>query len=57
LFGRGQDALEADHQEVAEQVGADVLGPPAHVFLFEAAHPFADGGFDLPCVFMATSGA
>ena len=24
LFGRGQDALKADHEEIAEQVGVDV---------------------------------
>ena len=46
LFGRGQDALEADHEQIADQVGVDVLGSPAHVFLLEAADPFADGGFD-----------
>jgi hypothetical protein len=46
LFGRGQHALEADHQQVADQVGMDVLGPPAHIVLFEAADPFADCGFD-----------
>ena len=46
LFGRGQNALEADHEEIADQVGVNVLGPAAHVFLLEAADPFADGGFD-----------
>ena len=46
LFGRGQDALEADHEEIADQVGVNVLGAAAHVFLLEAADPFADGGFD-----------
>lgn len=47
LFGGGQDTLEADHEEAADQVGADVFGTAAHVFLLEAAHSFADGGFDL----------
>jgi hypothetical protein len=28
-------------------MGVDVLGPPAHVILLEAADSFADGGFDL----------
>ena len=27
LLGRGQNALEADDQQIADQVGADVLGP------------------------------
>ena len=36
LFGRRQDALEADHEKVTDQVGVDVLGPAAHVFLLEA---------------------
>jgi hypothetical protein len=30
---------------------ADVLGPAAHVFLFEATHSFADGSFDFPLCF------
>src|SRR5690242_9831618 len=47
LLGRGQDALEADDEEFADQVGVDLLGTPAHVFLLEIAHPLADGGFDL----------
>jgi hypothetical protein len=51
LFGRGQDALEADHEKVIDQVGVDVLGPAAHVFLFKATDPFADGGFDFPLGF------
>jgi hypothetical protein len=46
LFGGGQDALEPDHKQVADQVGPDILGSPAHVILFEAADSFADGGFD-----------
>ena len=36
LFGRGQHALKADHEEIAEQVGVNVLGSPAHVVLLEA---------------------
>jgi len=31
LFGRGQNALEADHQEITE----NGLGSPAHVILFK----------------------
>src|SRR5207244_8005358 len=33
--------------------GADVLGPPAHVFLLEARHPVADGGLDFALGFHA----
>ena len=46
LFGRGQHALKADHEEIAEQVGVNVLGSPAHVVLLEATDSFANGGFD-----------
>ena len=54
LFGRGQDALEADHEQITDQVGVDVLGAAAHVILFEVAHPFANGGFDFALGFHAT---
>jgi hypothetical protein len=27
LFGGGQDALEADHEEIIDQMGVNVLGP------------------------------
>ena len=47
LFGGGQNAMEPDHDQVVEQVRADVLGSAAHVFLFEAAHALADGSLDL----------
>ena len=47
LLGSRQNALQADHEEVAEQVGANVLGPPAHVVLLETRDPRTDGGFDL----------
>src|SRR5262249_20202319 len=46
LLGRRQNALEANHEEIAEQVGADVLGPAAHVILLEAGDALGDGGFD-----------
>jgi hypothetical protein len=36
-----------DHQEIAEEVGVDVLRSPAHVVLLEATDSLADGGFDL----------
>ena len=34
------------HEEIAEQVGANVLRSPAHVVLLKATDSFADGGFD-----------
>jgi hypothetical protein len=50
LFGGGQHALKADHEEITEQVGVDVLGTPAHVVLLEATDSFANGGFEFsPC--------
>ena len=47
LLGGSQNALKADHEEIPEQVGMDVLGAPAHVILLEATHPFTNSGFDL----------
>jgi hypothetical protein len=47
LLGGGQNALETHDEEIPQQMGVDVLGPPAHVILLEAADSFADGGFDL----------
>jgi hypothetical protein len=38
--------LQTDHEEIPEQVGIDVLGPPAHVVLLEAADSFTNRGFD-----------
>ena len=46
LFGRGQDALEADKENFVDQMRADVLRAPAHVFLRKSTDPFTDGGFD-----------
>jgi hypothetical protein len=46
LFGGGQNPLEPDHEQITDQVGADVLGATAHALLHKAAHPLADGGFD-----------
>jgi hypothetical protein len=34
--------MEADHDEVAEQVGVDVLGAAAHMFLLKSADPRGD---------------
>jgi hypothetical protein len=41
-----QHALKADHEEIAEQVGVNVLGASAHVVLLEATHSFTNGGFN-----------
>src|SRR5439155_8973927 len=38
-------------EEVADQVGVNVFGPPAHVLLFKARDSFADGGFDFALCF------
>ena len=51
LFGGSQDALKADKDNVVELMGANALGSPPHVFLLEAADPFADGGFNFPLGF------
>ena len=47
LFGRGQDALKTDHEEITDQMGANVPGPPAEVVVMKASDEFANGGFDL----------
>jgi hypothetical protein len=53
LFSRGQNAREADRDEVADEVRVNVLGPSAHVVLFEAVDRLADGGFELTLGFHA----
>ena len=40
-----------DHQNIIDQVGANVLGTAAHVVLLKAANPFTDGGFDFTLCF------
>src|SRR5689334_22609053 len=47
LFGGAQRALQPDHDQVADQVGMDVFGPPSHELLLESSHAVADGRFDL----------
>ena len=47
LFGGGQNALKPDHDQIIDQVCADILRSAAHVFQLEANHALADGGFDL----------
>ena len=46
LLGRGQNALEPDDDQIINQMGANVLGPAAHVLLLEAAHALGNGTFD-----------
>ena len=46
LLGGGQYAGETDNEQIADEIGVNVLGSAAHVFLLEAADPFADAGFD-----------
>jgi hypothetical protein len=47
LFGRGSGSLEADDDEIADQVCADVFRAAPYVILLELSDSFADGGFDL----------
>ena len=50
LFGGGQNALKADHEEITEQVGVNALGTPAHVVLLKATDSFTNSGFEFsPC--------
>jgi hypothetical protein len=42
LFGGGQDTLQADDDQIADQVSLDVFRPPAQVLLREVRNPFAD---------------
>lgn len=47
FFGGGQNARQADHEEITDQMRTDGLRFPAHVFLFEPGRPDGDGGFDV----------
>ena len=51
LFGRGQNAKQANNQLIVDQVSANVPRATAHVLLFETDHPGAHGGFDFPLCF------
>ena len=55
LFGRGQNPLEPDHDQITDQVGVDVLGTAAHALLHKAVHPLANGGFDFSAMFSSES--
>ncbi len=48
LFGRGQNSLKANHDTIRDQVGADVFGVPADLFLLEEPRPFTNDGFNFP---------
>ena len=47
--------LKPNDEEIADQVGINVLGTTAHVILLEAADPFTNGGFDLALGFHGIS--
>jgi hypothetical protein len=44
---RGENSLEADHHERAQEMAVDVLRPAADPLLLEPRDPFADGCLDL----------
>jgi len=56
LLGGGQNALQADHEEISEQVGVNILGSAAHILLLEARYGFTNGGFDFSMGFHVTLG-
>jgi len=55
IIGRGQYTLEADHEQITDQMGLNVLGAPAHEFLFKATDPLGNGGFDFALGFHEAS--
>src|SRR5580693_10732832 len=46
LFGGSQQTLQADNDEIAVQIGVNILGATASVLLFKASDPLTDGGLD-----------
>jgi hypothetical protein len=56
LLRSGQDALEPHDEQVADQVGANVLGPATHEFERKTRNPFANGRFDLALRFVGHNG-
>ena len=52
LLGRGQNALQADHEKIAEQVGVNILGATAHVVLLEARNAAQTAASISPWVFI-----
>ena len=55
-FSRGQHALEAYHEEIADQISADVTGPATDVLLLKASDQFANSAFDLTPGFRRDTG-
>src|SRR5665213_448190 len=51
LLGGGQHPAEPDHNQIADQMGANVLWAPAHVFLLESAHALGNFAFDFALCF------
>ena len=47
LLGRSQDSLEPDHDQIVDQMGANILGTPTHVLQLESTHALANGSLDL----------
>ena len=45
LLGGGQNALQADHEEIAQQMGVNVLRAPAHVVLLKTTDSLRNSGF------------
>jgi hypothetical protein len=46
LFGFGQNTLQANYNQIADQVRTDVLGATAHLLLLKARDSCADGRFN-----------
>lgn len=46
LLGSRQHALQSHDQQITDQVGANVLGPAAHVFLLKSRNPIANCRFN-----------
>ena len=55
LFGRRQDALESDDEEIVDQVCADVFGPRPMYSCSNRVIPAQMVASISPCVFMASS--
>jgi hypothetical protein len=53
LLRRGQDAIEAHHNQIIDEERVNLLGTAPHVFLLEAAHALRDGTLDFSLSFHA----
>ena len=56
LLGSGQYTLQADHDQVTDQMRANVLWPTTHELLLEPRHSLANRRFDLSLRFHADRG-